>query len=285
MEEEFTPDHPTNIPTYGEEGFEGMRQAGQLAARCLDMLAPLVVPGVDTARLDQLAYEFIQDNGAVSATIGYRGFRNALCISPNHVICHGIPGAKPTNAKPLANGDITNIDVTIVIDGWHGDTSRMFYVGEPKVKAKRLTDVTYEALWKGIEVVKPGNTLRDIGRAIQDHAEGAGFSVVRDFCGHGVGERFHVPPNIVHYAEFKDKLGRTHRAPDIPLVKGMFFTIEPMINAGKPDARMMKDGWTAVTRDRSLSAQFEHSIGVTETGYEVFTQSPAGLDRPPYAAG
>ncbi|WOI53944.1 type I methionyl aminopeptidase [Parvularcula sp. LCG005] len=263
--------------TYGQEGFEGMRAAGQLAARCLDMLASEVQPGVTTQHLDDLAHQFILDNGALSATVGYRGYRHNLCISPNHVICHGMPGP-----KPLKDGDITNIDVTVIVDGWHGDTSRMYYVGEPKVKAQRLTEVTFECLWKGIEVVKPGATLRDIGRAIQDHAEAAGFSVVRDFCGHGVGRTFHTAPNIVHYAEFRDGLGRTHRTPETPLVEGMFFTIEPMINAGRPDVRMMKDGWTAVTRDKSLTAQFEHSLGVTKDGYEVFTGSPTGLDCPPY---
>jgi methionyl aminopeptidase len=273
---------PRGILQYGEDGFEGMRAAGRLAAQCLDMLASEVAPGVDTLRLDRLAYEFIRDHGALPATVGYRGYRHSLCISPNHVICHGIPGAKPTNAKAMVEGDIANIDVTVILDGWHGDTSRMFFVGEPKVKARRLVDITFEALWKGIEQVRPGNTLRDIGRAIQDHAEAAGFSVVRDFCGHGLGERFHTAPNVVHYAEFTDRVGRIHRTPDTPLVKGMFFTIEPMINSGKPDVRMLKDGWTAVTRDKSLSAQFEHSIGVTDDGYEIFTQSPAGLDRPPY---
>lgn len=277
-----TPRMRNAIPTYGEEGFEGMRKAGNLAARCLDMLTREVRPGADTANLDTLAYEFVRDHGAVPATLGYRGYRHSLCISPNHVICHGIPGAKPTNAKPMQDGDIVNIDVTVIVDGWHGDTSRMFYVGEPKVKARLLTDTTFEALWKGIDVVRPGATLRDIGRAIQTHAEAAGFSVVRDFCGHGVGRQFHTSPNVVHYAEYKDRMGQKHFAPDIPLVEGMFFTIEPMINAGKPDVRMMKDGWTAVTRDRSLTAQFEHSIGVTADGYEVFTKSPEGLDRPPY---
>ncbi|MEM6648646.1 MAG: type I methionyl aminopeptidase [Pseudomonadota bacterium] len=270
------------IPQYGEAGFEGMRRAGQLAAACLDMLAQEVKPGVETLHLDRLAYEFIRDHGALPATVGYRGYRHSLCISPNHVICHGIPGAKPTNAKPLAEGDIANIDVTVIVDGWHGDTSRMYYVGEPKVKAKLLTDTTFEAMWKGIEAVKPGATLRDIGQAIQTHAEAAGFSVVRDFCGHGVGQTFHTSPNIVHYAEYKDNLGRVHQTPNMELVEGMFFTIEPMVNAGKPDIRMMKDGWTALTRDRSLTAQFEHSLGVTKDGVEVFTRSPKGWDRPPY---
>lgn len=265
---------------HGPEGFEGMRQAGKIAASCLDMLTREVVPGVETQRLDDLAYQFILDHGATSATIGYRGYRHALCISANHVICHGIP-----SSKTLKDGDIANIDVTVIVDGWHGDTSRMFYVGEPKVKAKRLCDVTFEALWRGIEVVKPGANLREIGRAIQTHAEGAGFSVVRDFCGHGLGQVFHSPPNVVHYEQYKERDGTIQYAPDVTLEQGMFFTIEPMINAGKPDAKMMRDGWTAVTRDKSLSAQFEHSIGVTADGYEVFTKSLLGLDQPPYPAG
>jgi methionyl aminopeptidase len=263
--------------THGPEGFEGMRRAGKLAASCLDMLTKEVAPGVETQKLDDLAYEFIRDHGAVSATIGYRGYRHALCISTNHVICHGIPGR-----KALREGDIANIDVTVIVDGWHGDTSRMFYAGEPKVKARKLCDVTFECLWKGIEVVRPGANLRDIGRAIQQHAEGNGFSVVRDFCGHGLGQVFHMPPNVVHYAEVTDRDGFVHQAPDVTLQEGMFFTIEPMINAGRPDAKMMRDGWTAVSRDKSLSAQFEHAIGVTKDGYEVFTKSPEGLDNPPY---
>ena len=279
------PTRANGIPTYGPEGFEGMRAAGRLAAQCLDMLAGEVKPGVDTLALDRMAYEFVRDHGAVPATVGYRGYRHSLCISPNHVICHGIPGGKPVNAKPMREGDIANIDVTVIVDGWHGDTSRMYFAGEPNIKAKRLVDNTFEAMWKGIETVRPGATLYDIGKAIQTHAEGAGFSVVRDFCGHGVGRKFHVAPNVVHYAEYSDRFGNRHSASDMPLVEGMFFTIEPMINAGKPDVRMLKDGWTAVTRDRSLTAQFEHSIGVTADGFEVFTKSPKGLDCPPYAAG
>ena len=279
------PTRANGIPTYGPEGFEGMRAAGKLAAQCLDMLAGEVKPGVDTLALDRMAYDFIRDHGAVPATVGYRGYRHSLCISPNHVICHGIPGGKPVNAKPMREGDIANIDVTVVVDGWHGDTSRMYFVGEPSVKAKRLVENTFEAMWKGIETVRPGTTLYDIGKAIQTHAEAEGFTIVRDFCGHGVGRKFHVAPNVVHYAEYRDRYGNRHSASDMPLVEGMFFTIEPMINAGKPDIRMLKDGWTAVTRDRSLTAQFEHSIGVTADGFEVFTRSPKGLDCPPYAAG
>ena len=267
------------IRLHTAEDFEGMRKAGKLAASCLDMLAEHVKPGVATEDLDRRAYEFVMDHGAVPATIGYRGYRHSTCISLNHVICHGIPGP-----KKMKDRDIANIDVTVIVDGWHGDTSRMFYAGEPKVLARRLTDVTFESLWKGIKAVKPGNTLRDIGRAIQSHAEAAGFSVVRDFCGHGLGRVFHDAPNVVHYAEYRDSFLQIHRAPDIPLREGMFFTIEPMINAGKPDVKMLKDGWTAVTRDRSLTAQFEHSVGVTADGFEVFTASPKGLDQPPYAA-
>ena len=265
------------IKLHKPEDFEGMRKAGRLAAECLDMIAAHVKPGVATAHLDDLIREFVLSSGALSATIGYRGYRHASCISLNHVICHGIP-----SDKVIKDGDIMNIDVTVIVDGWHGDTSRMYWAGEPKVKARRLVDTTYEALMKGIEAVKPGKTLRDIGRAIQTHAEAQGFSVVRDFCGHGLGRVFHDAPNVVHYAEYRDRFG-VHRAPDIELKPGMFFTIEPMINEGKPDVKLLKDNWTAVSRDKSLSAQFEHSCGVTETGVEIFTKSPAGLDLPPYA--
>jgi methionyl aminopeptidase len=265
------------IKLHPPEDFEGMRVAGKLAASCLDMIASHVAPGVTTAYLDDLIREFVFDHGALSATIGYRGYRHASCISLNHVICHGIPADKAI--KP---GDIMNIDVTVIVDGWHGDTSRMFWAGEPKVKARRLVDTTYDCLMAGIAAAKPGNTLRDIGRAIQTLAEAQGFSVVRDFCGHGLGRVFHDAPNVVHYAEYKDRLG-VHRAPDTEIKPGMFFTIEPMINEGKPDVKLLKDNWTAVSRDKSLSAQFEHSIGITEDGAEIFTKSPAGLDRPPYA--
>jgi methionyl aminopeptidase len=266
------------IKLHKPEDFDGMRKAGRLAAECLDMIAAHVRPGVTTAHLDDLIRDFVMSAGALSATIGYRGYRHASCISLNHVICHGIP-----SDKVIKDGDIMNIDVTVIVDGWHGDTSRMYWAGEPKVKARRLVDTTYEALMLGIEAVKPGNTLRDIGRAIQTHAEAQGFSVVRDFCGHGLGRVFHDAPNVVHYAEYRDRFG-VHRAPDIELKPGMFFTIEPMINEGKPDVKLLKDNWTAVSRDKSLSAQFEHSCGVTETGVEIFTKSPAGLDRPPYSA-
>ena len=264
------------IKLHKEEDFEGMRKAGGLAARCLDMVTGLVKPGVTTASIDDRIREFVLDHHAISATIGYRGYRHASCISLNHVICHGIP-----SDKVVKDGDIMNIDVTLIVDGWHGDTSRMYWAGEPKVKARRLIDTTYESMMAGLAAVKPGATLRDIGLAIQTDAERQGFSVVRDFCGHGLGRVFHDAPNVVHYAEYRDRFG-VHRAPDIELKTGMFFTIEPMINEGKPDVKLLKDGWTAVSRDKSLSAQFEHSVGVTETGVEIFTRSPAGLDRPPY---
>ncbi|MBB5520033.1 type I methionyl aminopeptidase [Amphiplicatus metriothermophilus] len=268
---------PGAITIHRPEDFEGMRRAGRLAAQCLDMLTEHVAPGVRTDHLDRLALEFMLDHGGVPATIGYKGYRHASCISINHVICHGIP-----SEKTLKDGDILNIDVTVIVDGWHGDTSRMFYAGEPKVKARRLVETTYAAMMAGIEAIRPGATLRDIGRAIQTLAEGEGFSVVRDFCGHGLGRVFHAPPNVVHYAEYKDRLAGVQRAPDTPLKPGMFFTVEPMVNEGRPDAKILKDGWTAVTRDKSLSAQFEHSVGVTENGVEIFTKSPKGLDKPPY---
>jgi len=265
------------IKIHPPEDFEGMRKAGRLAAQALDMLAEHVAPGIAAEHLDLLVREFAMDHGATPATIGYRGYRHSTCISLNHVICHGIPGP-----KALKSGDIMNIDVTLIVDGWHGDTSRMFYAGEPKVKARRLVETTYDCLMAGIETIKPGSNLRDIGRAIQTLAERQGFSVVRDFCGHGLGRVFHDAPNVVHYAEYKDQFGGVHHAPDVALKPGMFFTVEPMINDGKPDVKLLKDGWTAVSRDKSLSAQFEHSLGVTETGVEIFTKSLKGLDRPPY---
>ena len=256
------------IKLHGPEGFEGMRRAGRLAAEILDELAAHVVPGVTTGELDDIVRRMTLDGGGVPATIGYRGYTHSCCTSINNVICHGIPGD-----RELKDGDIVNIDVTPVIDGWHGDSSRMYIAGEAPVKARRLVDVTYECLMLGIEQAKPGNTLGDIGHAIQQHAEKHRYGVVRDFCGHGLGRVFHDAPEVVH-------VGRPGTGPE--LKPGMFFTIEPMINIGKPGVRMMDDGWTAVTRDRTLSAQFEHSIGITEDGCEIFTKSPRGLDAPPY---
>ncbi|HEX3810240.1 MAG TPA: type I methionyl aminopeptidase [Rhizomicrobium sp.] len=257
------------VQLHGPEAFEGMRKAGRLAAEVLDLLVPEVKPGVTTAALDKLAFDYVVDHGAVPACLGYRGYRNTLCTSINHVVCHGIP-----EDKPLRDGDIVNIDVTVIVDGWHGDTSRMYLVGDVKRKATRLVDITYECMMRGIAVVKPGATTGDIGHAIQSYAEGQEHcAVVRDFCGHGLGKVFHSLPNIVHY-------GRAGQG--LTLRPGMFFTVEPMINLGGYGVKVLNDGWTAVTRDRSLSAQFEHSIGVTENGFEIFTASPKGLDKPPY---
>lgn len=256
------------IKLYGPDGFAGMRAAGRLAAKILDALVPHVVPGVTTQELDDIVRKMTLDGGAVPATLGYRGYTHSCCISINHVVCHGIPGP-----KTLKDGDIVNIDVTPLLDGWHGDTSRMYLVGDVPLKAKRLVDVTYECLMLGIEMAKPGNTMGDIGHAIQQYAEKHRYGVVRDFCGHGLGRVFHDAPEVVH-------VGRPGTGPE--LKPGMFFTIEPMINIGRPDVKLLDDGWTAVTRDRSLSAQFEHSIGITEDGCEIFTQSPAGLHNPPY---
>ncbi|RHW17835.1 type I methionyl aminopeptidase [Sphingomonas gilva] len=256
------------IKLHGPEGFEGMRRAGRLAAEVLDMLAPHVVPGVSTEALDDMVREHMLRGGGIPATLGYRGYTHSSCISINHVVCHGIP-----SAKTLKSGDIANIDVTVIVDGWHGDTSRMFLVGDVPIKARRLVDATYEAMMLGIEQARPGNHLGDVANAIQRYAESHRYGVVRDFCGHGVGRLFHDAPEVVH-------VGRPGTGPE--LKPGMFFTIEPMINIGRPDVKVLDDGWTAVTRDRSLSAQFEHSVGITETGCEIFTRSPAGLDRPPY---
>jgi methionyl aminopeptidase len=257
------------IKLYDAAAFEGMQKAGELAAAILDELVPHVVPGVATEALDDIVRRMTLDAGAVPGTLGYRGYTHSCCISINHVVCHGIP-----SAKTLKDGDIVNIDVTPVLGGWHGDTSRMFLVGDVPLKAKRLVDITYECLMLGIEQAKPGNRLGDISHAIQTHAEKHRYGVVRDFCGHGVGKVFHDAPEVVH-------VGKPGTGPE--LKPGMIFTIEPMINIGRPDVKMLDDGWTAVTRDRSLSAQFEHSIGITETGCQIFTKSPKGLDRPPYA--
>jgi methionyl aminopeptidase len=257
------------IKLYDEAGFAGMRAAGRLAAEILDALVPHVVPGVSTEALDDIVRQMTVAGGGVPGTLGYRGYTHSCCISINHVVCHGIPGP-----KTLKDGDIVNIDVTPVVDGWHGDTSRMFLVGDVPIKAKRLVDVTYECLMLGLEQAKAGNHLGDISHAIQTHAEKHRYGVVRDFCGHGVGRVFHDAPEVVH-------IGRPGTGPE--LKPGMIFTVEPMINIGRPDVKMLDDGWTAVTRDRSLSAQFEHSIGITETGCEIFTQSPTGRHNPPYA--
>jgi methionyl aminopeptidase len=256
------------IKLHGAEDFAGMHKAGQVTASVLDMLADAVQPGVSTEAIDVIAHDAIVAAGAIPANIGYRGYAHTSCISINHVVCHGIPGA-----RTLKDGDIVNIDLTSIVDGWHGDSSRMYLVGDVSVKARRLVDVTYECLMRGIEQAKPGNRLGDIGHAIQQHAERHRYGVVRDFVGHGVGRVYHDAPDVLHY-------GRPGTGPE--LKPGMIFTIEPMINAGRPDVKMLDDGWTAVTRDRSLSAQFEHSIGITETGCEIFTTSPTGRHRPPY---
>jgi methionyl aminopeptidase len=256
------------IKLHGPAAFEGMRKAGRLTAEVLDALVEHVRPGVTTEFLDNLVFDFAISHGAFPAPLDYRGYRKSICTSINHVVCHGIP-----ERKPLREGDIVNIDVTLILDGWHGDSSRMYLIGDVSRRAQRLVEVTYEALMRGIAVVKPGATTGDIGAAIQDYAEAERCSVVRDFCGHGVGRLFHDEPNILHY-------GR--RGEGVALKPGMFFTIEPMINLGRPHVKILSDGWTAVTRDRSMSAQFEHTIGVTETGYEIFTLSPKGLHRPPY---
>lgn len=256
------------IEIHKPEDFAGMRAAGKLAAETLDYITPFVKVGVTTDELDMLCRRFIEQHGAIPAPLNYKGFPKSICTSINHVICHGIP-----SEKKLMDGDIVNIDVTAILDGWYGDTSRMYMLGDVSVKAKKLVDVTYECLMAGIEVVKPGATVGDIGAAIQKIAEEHRFSVVRDFCGHGLGKVFHAPPSVNHF-------GEPGTGP--VLEPGMFFTIEPMINAGDWRMKILADGWTAVTRDKSLSAQFEHTLGVTETGYEIFTLSPAGLTKPPY---
>ena len=252
------------IRLYDADGFAGMRKAGQVAAECLDRLNEIVKPGVTTDEIDAFVYAFGMERDALPATLYYRGYRKSTCTSVNHVVCHGIPGS-----KPLRDGDIVNIDVTYIVDGWYGDSSRMYAVGQVKRAAERLMEVTYQALLRGLEVVKPGATTGDIGAAIQTYVEAERCSVVRDFCGHGVGQLFHDTPNILHY-------GRPGEG--IALQEGMIFTIEPMVNLGRPHVKILSDGWTAVTRDRSLSAQYEHSVGVTATGREIFTLSPGGYD-------
>ena len=250
------------------EKFEKMRVAGKLASKTLDMLTDYVKPGISTDRLDELSYEFIKDNGGHSAPLYYRGFKKSLCTSLNHVVCHGIP-----SDRILIEGDAINIDVTAIVNKYYGDTSRMFTVGDVSVKAKNLIDATYESMMKAIKILKPGIKLGDIGFEIQSYIEDKGFSVVRDFCGHGISNIFHEPPNVLHYG--KKNTG-------VELKPGMTFTIEPMINAGKLDVKVLNDGWTAVTKDKSLSAQFEHTLGITENGYEIFTESVKGYTRPPY---
>ncbi|MBI3434185.1 MAG: type I methionyl aminopeptidase [Proteobacteria bacterium] len=258
------------IKLHGPAAFAAMHKAGRVAAQCLDMLAGEVRPGVTTERIDRLACAFGREHGAWPATLMYRGYTKSTCTSVNHVVCHGIP-----NEKPLRDGDIVNVDVTFIVDGWHGDSSRTFGVGRIPRRAQRLIDVTYEAMMRGIASIRPGATTGDIGAAIQTFVEGHHMSVVRDFCGHGLGQLFHDEPNIVH-------VGRPGEG--IPLKPGMLFTVEPMINLGRPHVKVLADGWTAVTRDRSLSAQFEHSVGVTDAGVEIFTLSPGGIDKPATSA-
>ena len=250
------------------EKFEKMRKAGSLASSTLDMITDYIKPGLSTNKIDELCYEFIKDNGGHSAPLYYRGFSKSICTSLNHVVCHGIP-----SERVLEDGDILNIDVTAILNNHYGDTSRMFTVGKPSVKSMNLINVTYESLMKSIKILKPGKKLGDIGHEIQTHVEKAGFSVVRDFCGHGIGDVFHQSPNVLHY-------GKKDTGPE--LQPGMTFTIEPMINAGKYEVKILNDGWTAVTKDKALSAQFEHTVGITDNGYEIFTESVKNLKRPPY---
>ncbi len=251
-----------------KESFEQMKIAGSLAAKTLDEVTSYVVPGVTTNKLDKICYEYIKDNGAYSAPLFYRGFPKTCCTSTNHVVCHGIPSDKYLN-----EGDIINIDVTTIVNGWHGDTSRMFFVGDVSVKSKNLVATTYESMMNAISIIKSGISTGDIGENIQTYVEKKGFSVVRDFSGHGIGKIFHEPPNILHYG---------NKGEGIKLTPGMMFTVEPMINEGTYNTKILKDGWTAVTKDKSLSAQFEHTIGVTENGYEIFTQSQKKFYQPPY---
>jgi len=254
------------IRIYEPGDFAGMHKAGRLAAEILDRIIPMIEPGLDTATLDKAIEDMVTEAGATSATIGYKGYKHASCISINHVVCHGIP-----SEKRLKDGDILNVDVTVIVDGWFGDTSRMYTVGKLSRKSERLIQITHDALFKGIEAAKPGNTFGDIGHAIQAYVEAHRMSVVRDFCGHGLGQVFHSPPNVLHY-------GRPGTGPT--LEEGMFFTIEPMVNLGRPETKVLADDWTAVTRDKSLSAQFEHSIGITANGAEIFTLSPADKFHP-----
>ncbi len=258
-----------NMTIYPLSDFEYMRKAGKLAAETLDYITPFVEPGVSTGKLDSLLEDFMRSHGGIPATIGYHGYEKASCISPNHVICHGIPN----DHKILQEGDIINIDITVIVDGWYGDTSRMYYVGKPSIKARRLVETTYKTMMVGIEQCKPGNTTGDIGHAMQTLAASENFSVVMDFCGHGIGRVFHGLPNILNYGV---------PGTGTKLVPGMVFTVEPMVNIGTHQALILSDGWTAITKDRSLSAQFEHTIGITPDGYEIFTLSPNGWTYPPY---
>jgi len=260
----------SNVPIYSKEDYEGMRKAGGLASDILDYITDFVEPGVSTGYLDDICYKMIKENNAIAAPLGYYGYPKPTCISVNHVVCHGIP----SYTKILKEGDILNIDVTVIVNGYYGDSSRMYYAGKPTVKGRRLTECTYDCMMLGIEQVKPGNTLGDVGYAIQTCAEKQGFSVVRDFCGHGLGKKFHDEPQVLHYGK---------KGKDLVLKEGMFFTIEPMINAGRYEVIVSKlDGWTATTRDKSLSAQFEHSLAVTSDGFEIFTLSKKGFTLPPY---
>ena len=247
------------VTIHSKDDFNKMRQAGKLASMVLDYITPFVKEGVTTLKLDTLCHDFIICKGAIPAPLNYKGFPKSICTSVNHVVCHGIPGNKVLNS-----GDIINIDITVILNGWHGDTSRMFFIGKRNIKSEKLVEVTFNSMWEGIKKVKPGNTLGDIGNAIQKYAENFGYSVVRDFCGHGIGKVFHCAPNILHYGE---------KGQGMLLKEGMIFTIEPMINIGKKDIKILADGWTAVTRDKKLSAQYEHTVGVTKNGYEVFTLS------------
>jgi methionyl aminopeptidase len=256
------------IKLHVPEDFASMRAAGKLTAATLDMITPHVREGITTAELDRLCHGFIVDHGGVPASLGYRGFTHATCISLNHVVCHGLPGD-----RVLVEGDILNIDLAVILAGWHGDSSRMYTVGKIGTRVNRLIEVTYEAMMRGIAAVRPGSTLGDISFAIQSYVEAAQFSVVRDFCGHGLGRTYHDAPNVLNYGQ---------RGQGLKLRTGMFLTVEPMVNAGRFGVKVLSDGWTAVTRDRSPSAQFEHSIGVTESSYEIFTLSPAGFTKPPY---
>jgi methionyl aminopeptidase len=265
------------IKLHRPEAFQGMREAGNMAARALDMLVEHVKPGISTQSIDDLVFGFAIDHDLLPATLMYRGYTKSTCTSVNHVVCHGIPSA----THILKEGDIVNIDVTVIKNGWHGDSSRMYAVGKIPRKAERLIEVTHECLMRGIAAIKPGATTNDIGVAIQEYAEGEhGMGVVRDFCGHGLGQLFHDEPNILHYGQRPAAMKEEEKRSLIMIKPGMFFTIEPMINLGRPHVKVLGDGWTAVTRDRSLSAQFEHSVGVTETGVEIFTLSPAGLFNP-----